>query len=101
MLRQTRELLAATGQKRLHDLLLEMGKLAIEQPDDFKGGAELKMYTLQLSLEDCQAIQSCVQQAVAQGVTTSGTRSRGLGGFVEAWSEYTRHLQRSGEHSCV
>jgi hypothetical protein len=38
-------------------------------------------------------VLNAVETAVRGGARTSATRERGLGGFVEAWCEYVRHLE--------
>ncbi len=42
------------------------------------------------------ALRRRVEQAAAAGETTSATRGRGLGGFIEAWREYEQYLERRG-----
>lgn len=66
----------------------------IEKPDDHEGGAETDMFRLSLTLSDVRAVRSRVEDAAASGVTTSGTRGRGLGGFAETWREYEQFLER-------
>jgi limonene-1,2-epoxide hydrolase len=66
----------------------------IEKPADHRGGAPTDMFELVLAVEDARTIQRLVRAAAAAGRTTSGTASRGMGGFAEAWLEYVCHLER-------
>ena len=68
----------------------------IKKPAAHRGGASTDMFELVLSVEDARTIHKLVRAAAAAGRTTSGTASRGLGGFAEAWLEYVCHLQREG-----
>jgi hypothetical protein len=92
MIEQTLELLGdADAAAALRAVL---GGAPLEKPSDHRGGMATDMFVLALSLGQVRAISEAVQGAVASGQTTSGTRTRGLGGFVEAWDEYQRHLAR-------
>jgi hypothetical protein len=66
----------------------------LPKPTDHRGAAETDMFPMSLELHEVRAVRALVEQAAGRGVTTSGTRSRGLGGFVEAWLEYERYLER-------
>ena len=50
------------------------------------------MIVLAWSHEEVSAIVELVKLAMAEERTSEATQSRGLGGFVEAWQEYARHL---------
>lgn len=66
----------------------------IEKPADHQGGPETDMFRMTLTLDEVRAIRERVEAAAAAGTETSGTRGRGLGGFVETWCEYERFLER-------
>ncbi|MFU8817975.1 MAG: hypothetical protein ACNA7W_21710 [Pseudomonadales bacterium] len=94
MLTQTVELLdddAVAG--RLREAL---GGEPLVKPADHRGGGETDMFRVRMSLAEAQVLLATVERAVARGAATSGTRKRGLGGFVEAWREYLQHLERGG-----
>jgi acetyl-CoA carboxylase biotin carboxyl carrier protein len=93
MLMQTRELLIDGALvARLEQF---MSQVPIEKPLDHRGNAETDMLVVSLELEELDAIRAAVAHAVSSGRRTEATRSRGLGGFVEAWDEYRRMLLRS------
>lgn len=72
----------------------------VEKPADHQGGPETDMFRMALTLDEVRAIRERVEAAAAAGTETSGTRGRGLGGFVETWREYERFLaSRSGTGS--
>ena len=60
----------------------------LAMPDDHHGHPTTEMFQLRLSPSQYKAAVAAVSAAVAKGLTTSGTSSRGLGGFLEAWREY-------------
>jgi hypothetical protein len=73
----------------------------VPRPPDHRGGPELDMLEPRLELADVEAVHRAVTAAAAAGRTTSATRGRGLGGFIEAWDEYRRWLIRtSGPSAC-
>jgi hypothetical protein len=72
----------------------------VAQPADHSGGEVVDMFELAFTQDQVDAICLAVLTAASAGQTTSGTRDRGLGGFVEAWSEYSEHLSRSEQASC-
>ena len=93
MLGQTLELLA--GWPDLAAPLRDaMTGTPLTKPPDHKGGAATDMLVLDLDAAAALAIVERVEQAVAQGVETSGTRGRGLGGFQEAWREYSDFINQ-------
>lgn len=67
----------------------------VEKPADHQGGPETDMFRMALTLDEVRAIRERVEAAAAAGIETTGTRGRGLGGFVETWCEYERSLERS------
>ncbi len=60
----------------------------LEKPSDHRGDARTDMFDVVLAPDDARAIYGVVASAVRDGRTTSATKSRGLGGFREAWREY-------------
>lgn len=61
---------------------------ALAKPADHRGGAATDMYPLAISAREAAALVTVIRRAVADGVRSSGTMERGLGGFEAAWSEY-------------
>lgn len=90
MLEQTLELLA--GHPLAECLRQSLRTMPLDKPADHRGGSQTDMFRLSLSEADVRTIRQIVEAAAAGGRTTSGTRRRGLGGFVEAWAEYERLL---------
>ena len=90
MLMQTRELL--TDESLVARLDRIMSQVPIEKPLDHRGGVETDMLVVSLELETLDQIRAAVARAVSSGQRTEATRSRGLGGFIEAWDEYRRML---------
>jgi len=90
MLEQTLELLGDAHPAAALEATLRGAPL--EKPADHRGGAATDMFVLALPITEVRAVVEAVAHAVARGETTGATRQRGLGGFVEAWSEYERHL---------
>jgi hypothetical protein len=91
MLEQTAALLADVGLRaRLGDFL-DAAPLA--KPTDHRGGAATDMFTLDLTVVEVAAIRGEIEAARHRGATSPATRARGLGGFVEAWTEYHRFLE--------
>ncbi len=66
----------------------------LTKPPGHKGGAATDMLVLNLDAAAAQAIAERVEQAAAHGVESSGTRGRGLGGFSEAWREYSEFINQ-------
>ncbi|MFW6093074.1 MAG: hypothetical protein ACODAC_03800 [Pseudomonadota bacterium] len=64
----------------------------LEKPLDHQGGAATDMLPVDLTLVEAAAVRRQVERAACRGAVTSGTRRRGLGGFVEAWQELETHL---------
>ena len=73
----------------------DMAQAPIEKPDDHQGGEPTDMFRMSLSLPEVRAVRERVEEAMATGATTTGTRGRGLGGFLETWREYEDYLARS------
>jgi len=91
MLEQTMEVLSgaphlATGLRRA----LEGAPL--DRPADHRGGTATDMLEVVLGAEEARSIHKLVLDAVDAKLTTSGTKSRGLGGFAEAWGEYVGYV---------
>ncbi len=76
---------------RLQD---QLQQTPVAKPDDHEGSIETDMFRMSLTLDEVRRVRGCVEAAAAAGATTSATRGRGLGGFVETWREYERHLER-------
>ncbi len=97
MLLQTGELL---GDPLAEPLLQAAAGEPITKPEDHTGGDLTDMFTLTISPEQAGVIYARVKAMVAAGETTSGTRSRGLGGFEEAWRDYVQFLEREQNRVC-
>jgi len=95
LLEQTLELVAP-GDLAAH-VQADMARPPVEKPADHRGDAATDMFAMTLSCDQVAALRQCVEQAAAAGTTTSATRGRGLGGFVEAWREYEQYLERRQE----
>ena len=92
LLEQTLELLDDPAlAQRVRD---DMSNGALPKPEDHEGGEETDMFQMSLGLAEVRALRERVEQAGARGETTSATRGRGLGGFVETWREYEQYLER-------
>ncbi|MEE4281203.1 MAG: hypothetical protein V2I41_04625 [Pseudomonadales bacterium] len=57
-------------------------------PEDHFGPDATRMFAVQLSIADGKRMLEAMQHAEQQGLYTSATAGRGLGGFVAAWAEY-------------
>lgn len=89
MLEQCIELFAKMGEASLSDQLARaLHGPPLACPVDFRGGPELRMFRLELSYGERQSGLRLIQDAHILGVRSAGTQTRGLGGFVEAWTEY-------------
>ena len=64
----------------------------LAKPQDHKGGEATDMLVLNLDAASASAIAKRVQAAATEGLETSGTQGRGLGGFPEAWREYREFI---------
>lgn len=67
----------------------------LPRPDDHRGHRALDMLEPGFTLGEVTELHESVRRAVAAGRTTAATRTRGLGGFAEAWDEYRRWLVRT------
>ena len=86
MLQQTIELL---GESPAADRLAgALTAPALEKPRDHRGGPATDMFVLELESGVRRAVLELVVVAREAGAVTRATSGRGLGGFVEAWSEY-------------
>ncbi len=93
MLEQTAELLDSTGYgDHAAAVRAQLQGQPLEKPPDFLAGAETDMFECRLPRPQVAAIVNVIQAAAGAGVTTAATRSRGLGGFAEAWGEYLGEL---------
>lgn len=89
MLEQTLEILERAEAHALASRISEsLETPPLAKPSDHKAGRATDMFVLEIELAEAQDVAGWMSHAVRQRWTTSGTRSRGLGGFVEAWMEY-------------
>ncbi len=77
--------------KRLRGVL---ATAPIAKPEGHRGPPASDMFLFDLDADDARAIVAYVQRAIAAGRATSATRGRGLGGFLDAWLEIERFLER-------
>lgn len=96
MIEQTRELIAREliARELIEVFDAALGSAPLPRPAGHKGGTELDMFALELTPRQVSLVLERVRHASAAGATTSATRERGLAGFVEAWAEYARALER-------
>ena len=94
MLEQTLELLEQEPRCRVSRAFLEqtLGGEPLSKPTDHRGGPLTDMFRLSLAATDAAAVLDAVTRASAAGRRTTATAGRGLGGFVEAWSELAHYL---------
>ena len=89
MLGQCVELFEHLGEELLAEALREaLAGDPLPVPQGFKGPDSVYMYRLSLTAMQREACVAAIERAVQSGVTSSQTRARGLGGFLEAWREY-------------
>ncbi len=89
MLEQTVELLEQAEAAGLASKLRRgLDAAPLPKPADHKAGPATDMFILDLAVADACAVMGWMRHALERDWTTTGTRSRGLGGFVEAWTEY-------------
>jgi len=94
MLEQSIELLGA--EPRLVDAIgRAFVKSPLAKPVDHHGGPPTDMFVLSLTACEAKEVASAINAAIDAGRTTRATRSRGLGGFREAWREYASYVERS------
>ena len=93
MLEQTLELLAGRPDLAA-PLRRAMAGVPLAKPQGHKGGVATDMFVLNLDLAAASAIAKCVAAAVAEGLETTETQGRGLGGFREAWREYAEFIDQ-------
>lgn len=94
MLLQSAALLEMESKKFLADRLFSLlSQRPLSKPDDHSGPAETDMFLLDLTGDECEQILRVISQAAVQGRVTAGTQNRGLGGFIEAWTEYAEYLR--------
>ena len=91
MLEQSAQLLHLTQRTELAQRLeAALAQPALAKPSDHKGSPATDMFVLALDPPQRETVLASIVQAQAQGLCTTGTQQRGLGGFIEAWSEYAR-----------
>jgi len=90
MLTQTTELLVRADRRELARLIDVSSRAPLPKPADHRGDDGTDMFELALTQAEIAAIARTVTASVDAGERTTGTRARGLGGFVEAWNEYLR-----------
>ena len=91
MLRQTLELLGDDA-PAADSLRRALAGTPLSKPVGHKGGDVTDMLELRMNAAEVEAVVDVVCQAAAGREETSGTRGRGLGGFVEAWQEYRQFI---------
>ena len=90
MIEQTIELLDDLDRRSLAEPLARaLLSRPLEKPVGHKGGAAADMHHVVCGTQTRHAIADAMLDAQRAGLTTSGTRARGLGGFAEAWREYS------------
>ena len=87
MLGETLELLSA-DEELSRALRRALAGKPLAKPPGHKGGDAADMFELRLDEARADAVVARVRRAVEQGAETEGTRGRGLGGFLQAWTEY-------------
>jgi hypothetical protein len=70
-------------------LVAALATQALSKPQDHKGDGRLDMYRLSCAVPLRRKIAGIMQLAKEAHLTTEATRDRGLGGFEEAWREYS------------
>lgn len=94
MLEQTVELLMQEPHSKASRLLLEqtLREEPLGKPADHRGGSLTDMFRIPLTATEAAAVLEAVARASVAGRRTTATAARGLGGFVEAWSELVHCL---------
>ena len=94
MLEQCIELFTVLREEQLvAQLHLALAGDPLPVPPDHKGPAGTQMYNLCLSPEQRTAGVEAIETAAVRGIVTRQTQARGLGGFVEAWREYSVYTE--------
>ena len=86
MLEQTIDLVGNSPVAACLSSVLDDSPLA--KPAGHRGGEATDMFVLELDSAEIRTVLALVSAGVARGETTPGTRTRGLGGFTQAWREY-------------
>ena len=94
MLEQTGELIAEALAVKLR---ASMTQPPVAKPEAHQGGIETDMFELSLGPAEIRAVIADLRLAEQAGRRSSGTVSRGLGGFQEAWNEYLSYLAEGTE----
>ncbi|MFK7914624.1 MAG: nuclear transport factor 2 family protein, partial [Pseudomonadales bacterium] len=100
MLEQTLELLRwddAAGSAVAVAIASVLAESALAKPADHRGAPSTDLFKLDLSTAETGQLLGLVRRAEREGVRTSGTMQRGLGGFRAAWNEYDEFLRRLQE----
>lgn len=91
MLEQCVDLLRQMQEEQLAECLrAALRSSPLPVPEDHLGPAATHMFAVQLSVTDGKRMLGAMQHAEQQGLSTSATAGRGLGGFVAAWTEYVQ-----------
>ena len=89
MLSQSKELFEQMSQEELVARIQSaLTKEPLPRPSDHHGPEATLMFLLDFSVAERERALACMTSAQANGLRTSATTDRGLGGFVEAWTEY-------------
>lgn len=96
LLEQTQELAGQADSSIVPLLEATLQGTPLPKPLDQKEARATDMFTLTWSPRQVAVVVELVSSARARGTTTSATRLRGLGGFVEAWQEYATYLDERG-----
>lgn len=97
LLEQTQELAEQADSPVVPLLDATLAGTPLSKPTDQKQAAATDMFTLTWSQQEVAGVIELLGAARTRGATTSATRIRGLGGFVEAWQEYATYLNDRGE----
>jgi hypothetical protein len=73
----------------------DLRRPALSRPAGHKGNEDTWMYRVSLSKAQCETLLETIRQAEQRGRRTSGTQTRGLGGFAEHCQELRRLRQGS------
>ena len=96
LLEQTRELAVRVDSSIVPLLDATLQCAPLTKPADQRVASETDMFTLAWSQREVAVVVELVVSARDRGTTTSATRLRGLGGFIEAWQEYATYLDDRG-----
>ena len=104
MLEQCIDLLRQMQEEQLAGCLqTALQSSPVPLPDDHLGPEAARMFAVQLSVADGMRVLEAIERAEQEGMATSATAGRGLGGFVAAWTEYVQAQKATGliaPHGC-